>query len=70
MANRNDERKPLKCSFCNKPEDRVRKLIAGPAAYICDECIEVCYEIIQEELEECQHVEVVEQLTEELEDQQ
>ncbi len=58
MANRNDERRPLKCSFCNKPEDRVRKLIAGPAAYICDECIEVCYEIIQEELEELESTEI------------
>lgn len=58
MVNRNDERRPLKCSFCNKPEDRVRKLIAGPAAYICDECIEVCYEIIQEELEELESTEI------------
>ncbi len=58
MANRSDERKPLKCSFCNKPEDRVRKLIAGPSAYICDECIEVCYEIIQEELEEVADTEI------------
>lgn len=58
MANRSDERKPLKCSFCNKPENRVRKLIAGPSAYICDECIEVCYEIIQEELEEAVDTEI------------
>ncbi|MBO4946958.1 MAG: ATP-dependent Clp protease ATP-binding subunit ClpX [Lachnospiraceae bacterium] len=58
MANRSDERKPLKCSFCNKPEDRVRKLIAGPSAYICDECIEVCYEIIQEEMEEAVDTEI------------
>lgn len=58
MANRSDERRSLKCSFCNKPEDRVRKLIAGPAAYICDECIEVCYEIIQEELEELESTEI------------
>lgn len=58
MANRSEERKPLKCSFCNKPEDRVRKLIAGPSAYICDECIEVCYEIIQEELEEVADTEI------------
>lgn len=58
MANRSDERRPLKCSFCNKPEDRVRKLIAGPSAYICDECIEVCYEIIQEELEEVENTEI------------
>ena len=58
MANRGDERKPLKCSFCNKPEDRVRKLIQGPTAYICDECIEVCYEIIQEELDEVESTEI------------
>ncbi|MBQ8148598.1 MAG: ATP-dependent Clp protease ATP-binding subunit ClpX [Lachnospiraceae bacterium] len=58
MANRNDERRPLKCSFCNKPEDRVRKLIAGPVAYICDECIEVCYEIIQEELDDIESTEI------------
>lgn len=58
MANRSEERRPLKCSFCNKPEDRVRKLIQGPTAYICDECIEVCYEIIQEELDEIESTEI------------
>lgn len=36
--------------FCNKTQDQVRKLIAGPGAYICDECIEICSEIIEEEL--------------------
>ena len=50
MANRSDERKMLRCSFCNKTQDQVRKLIAGPGAYICDECIEICTEIIEEEL--------------------
>ena len=42
----------VRCSFCNKPQSQVRKLIAGPnRAYICDECIEVCSEIIEEEFE-------------------
>ena len=42
----------VRCSFCNKPQSQVRKLIAGPnGAYICDECIDVCAEIIEEELE-------------------
>lgn len=52
MANRGDERKPLRCSFCNKTQDQVRKLIAGQNVYICDECIEVCSEIIEDELED------------------
>ncbi len=52
MANRADERKQLRCSFCNKTQDQVRKLIAGPNVYICDECIEICSEIIEEEFED------------------
>ena len=39
----------LKCSFCGKSQDQVRKLIAGPGVYICDECIDLCNEIIDEE---------------------
>lgn len=54
MANRSDDRKQLRCSFCNKTQDQVRKLIAGPNAYICDECIQICAEIIDEELEDMQ----------------
>ncbi len=51
MAGKMDER--IRCSFCNKPENHVRKLIAGPAgAYICDECIEICMDIIRDELGE------------------
>lgn len=52
MAGRGDERKQLRCSFCNKTQDQVRKLIAGPNVYICDECISVCSEIIDEEFED------------------
>lgn len=52
MANRPDDRKQLRCSFCNKTQDQVRKLIAGPSVYICDECVEICSEIVEEEFEE------------------
>lgn len=51
MANRTDDRKQLRCSFCNKTQDQVRKLIAGPNVYICDECIDLCAEIIEEEFD-------------------
>jgi ATP-dependent Clp protease ATP-binding subunit ClpX len=46
----NDEKGHLKCSFCGKTQDQVRKLVAGPGVYICDECIELCTEIVEEEL--------------------
>lgn len=49
MAKKDKEEK-LKCSFCGKGHDEVRKLIAGPTVYICDECVELCNEIIAEEL--------------------
>lgn len=50
MAIRNDDQ--VRCSFCNKTQSQVRKLIAGPnGTYICDECVEVCAEIIEEEME-------------------
>lgn len=49
---RNDEKKKFKCSFCGKSEEQVRRLIAGPGVYICDECIELCSEIIVDEREE------------------
>ena len=52
MAIRSDDRRPLRCSFCNKTQDQVRKLIAGQNVYICDECIEVCSEIIEDELDD------------------
>ena len=50
MPNYKDEQ-PLKCSFCGKPQNRVRKLIAGPGVYICDECIGVCTSILEDELD-------------------
>ncbi|NLN19593.1 MAG: ATP-dependent Clp protease ATP-binding subunit ClpX [Firmicutes bacterium] len=47
-----DEKDQLNCSFCGKAQEQVKKLIAGPGVYICDECIELCSEIIEEELNE------------------
>lgn len=52
MANKFDDKKQLRCSFCHKTQDQVRKLIAGPNVYICDECIELCSEIIEEEFQD------------------
>ena len=45
-----DENKTLRCSFCGKPQNKVRKLVAGPNVYICDECINVCASILDDEL--------------------
>ncbi|MBO8141784.1 MAG: ATP-dependent Clp protease ATP-binding subunit ClpX [Firmicutes bacterium] len=53
-----DEKGQLKCSFCGKTQEQVKKLIAGPGVYICDECIELCNEIIEEELHEDVDVEL------------
>ncbi|MDK8799580.1 ATP-dependent Clp protease ATP-binding subunit ClpX [Corynebacterium coyleae] len=50
MATTHDSASLLKCSFCGKSQQQVRKLIAGGGVYICDECIELCNEIIEEEL--------------------
>ena len=47
-----DDKGQLKCSFCGKTQEQVKKLVAGPGVYICDECIELCNEIIEEELNE------------------
>ncbi|MCQ9163889.1 MULTISPECIES: ATP-dependent Clp protease ATP-binding subunit ClpX [unclassified Arthrobacter] len=52
MARMGESTDLLKCSFCGKSQKQVRKLIAGPGVYICDECIELCNEIIDEELAE------------------
>jgi len=55
MANYEDQ-KQLKCSFCGKSQDDVRRLVAGPGVYICDECIELCQEIIDEDYETTQQL--------------
>ena len=52
MAKFGDSGELLKCSFCGKSQKQVKKLIAGPGVYICDECIDLCNEIIEEELSE------------------
>ena len=52
MARVGDGGDLLKCSFCGKSQKQVKKLIAGPGVYICDECIDLCNEIIEEELAE------------------
>ncbi|NLI90294.1 MAG: ATP-dependent Clp protease ATP-binding subunit ClpX [Epulopiscium sp.] len=52
MASKFDEPKQLKCSFCGKGQEQVRRLVSGPNVYICDECIELCADIIEDEFEE------------------
>ncbi|MDI3316601.1 MAG: ATP-dependent Clp protease ATP-binding subunit ClpX [Bacillota bacterium] len=47
-----EEKGQLKCSFCGKYQDQVKRLVAGPGVYICDECVELCSDIIEEELNE------------------
>ena len=49
---KNEDKRQLKCSFCGKNQEQVKRLIAGPNVYICDECVELCDEIIQEEIDE------------------
>lgn len=53
-----DEKKQLKCSFCGKSQEQVRRLIAGPGVYICDECINLCSEIITDDCEDEKKLEV------------
>ncbi len=52
MSDKEDDGKLLYCSFCGKSQNEVRKLIAGPSVYVCDECVELCNDIIREEQEE------------------
>src|SRR5882724_7424810 len=56
MARPTDSNEQLLCSFCGKSQRQVKKLIAGPGVYICDECIDLCNEIIEEELAESTEV--------------
>jgi ATP-dependent protease Clp ATPase subunit len=48
-VNGGETKKPLHCTFCGKSQHDVRKLIAGPTVFICDECVELCMDIIREE---------------------
>ncbi|HHZ13274.1 MAG: ATP-dependent Clp protease ATP-binding subunit ClpX [Caldicoprobacterales bacterium] len=55
---RYDDKKQLKCSFCSKTQEQVRRLVAGPGVYICDECIELCQEIIEEEFDDASDLDI------------
>jgi len=52
MADKGSGDKLLYCSFCGKSQHEVRKLIAGPSVFICDECVELCNDIIREEIQQ------------------
>ena len=53
---KNDEKRSVRCSFCGKHQDQVRRLIAGPGAYICNECVQLCMSILEDEGELTQEV--------------
>ena len=55
MARKKAENDVLRCSFCNKNQRDVKKLIAGPTVYICDECVDICLDIIAEERDSQEH---------------
>jgi ATP-dependent Clp protease ATP-binding subunit ClpX len=55
--NKNDDDKLLYCSFCGKSQHEVKKLIAGPSVFVCDECVDLCNDIIREELQDTKTVE-------------
>jgi ATP-dependent Clp protease ATP-binding subunit ClpX len=57
-----DEKKQLRCSFCAKSQEQVRRLVAGPSVYICDECINLCSEIIEDEFEEMDFIDDISSL--------
>ena len=50
MAKNDVKQKSVRCSFCGKAQENVRKIVAGPGVYICDECVELCNSIIESEL--------------------
>ena len=45
---RNDDKRSIRCSFCGKHQDQVKRLIAGPGAYICNECVQLCMGILDD----------------------
>ncbi|MGL4698277.1 MAG: ClpX C4-type zinc finger protein, partial [Apilactobacillus waqarii] len=50
MFEDNEGKGPITCSFCGKSQDQVKKIVAGPGVYICNECIDLCKDIVDEEL--------------------
>jgi len=50
-----EDKRTIRCSFCQKSQDQVRKIIAGPNVYICDECVDLCWEILDDGIEELDH---------------
>ncbi len=59
-----DGDKLLYCSFCGKSQQEVRKLIAGPSVYVCDECVELCNDIIKDEINEDEEMALILQIEE------
>ena len=51
MANNKDDINKVRCSFCGKTQDQVRRIVAGPGAYICNECVLLCQEIVSDDVE-------------------
>ena len=51
-----DEKKPIRCSFCGKSQETVKRIIAGPGVYICNECIELCSSIIEDGYDESEEI--------------
>ena len=54
MAKNDDKQRAVRCSFCGKHQDQVRRLIAGPGAYICNECVQLCMSILEDERDTAQ----------------
>ena len=54
MSDKYDDNKQLRCSFCGKPQSQVRRLVAGPGVYICDECVEMCMDIVADAIKDAE----------------
>ena len=54
MSDKYDDNKQLRCSFCGKPQSQVRRLVAGPGVYICDECVEMCMDIVSDAIKDAE----------------
>lgn len=60
MATKSEDEKLLYCSFCGKSQHEVKKLIAGPSVFICDECVDLCNDIIKEEIQSLSDIQTAE----------